>query len=285
MTGAAPLAPLVSVVVPAHDEAAVIGRCLGALARSPLAPRLEVVVAANGCTDDTVGVARSHHTVLPGLRVLDLPEPGKTEALNAGDRVASAWPRIYLDADIELSLDAVAGLVDALSGDAALVAAPGIVFDTAGSSRPVQMFYSVFAGLPYAADGLVGLGVFGLSRAGRSRFGSFPDVTADDLFVQRHFERHERLTTPGTFTVRTPRTLRSLVDVRTRAARGNTELHLAGADDTTGSTEDALRRIARAHPSAWPSLAVYVAVQVAARLRAPRSTERWLRDESTRLPV
>ena len=36
----------------------------------------------------------------PGVRVLDLAEPGKAKALNAADQVAIGFPRIYLDADI-----------------------------------------------------------------------------------------------------------------------------------------------------------------------------------------
>ena len=67
-------------------------------------------MAANGCTDDTVARARA----FPGVTVLDLPTPGKVDALNAADAAATAFPRIYLDADIELREGALKGLVDAL---------------------------------------------------------------------------------------------------------------------------------------------------------------------------
>ena len=49
-----------SVVIPAHDEAAVIGRLLEALVSDPRAAELEIVVVANGCSDATVPVAREY---------------------------------------------------------------------------------------------------------------------------------------------------------------------------------------------------------------------------------
>ena len=93
-------APRASVIIPAHDEGGVIDRCLEALDEDARAGRLEVVVAANGCTDDTVERARRH----TGVQVLDLPAPSKVQAINAADAVATAFPRIYLDADIVLDM-------------------------------------------------------------------------------------------------------------------------------------------------------------------------------------
>ncbi len=61
--------PLGSVVIPAHDEAAVIGRCLDALFTGFEPGELDVVVVCNGCTDDTASAARaSGHPV----RVVEL---------------------------------------------------------------------------------------------------------------------------------------------------------------------------------------------------------------------
>ena len=62
--------PLGSVIVPAHDEAAVIARCLGALLEEVAPGTLDVVVACNGCTDATAAVAREW---APLVRVLELP--------------------------------------------------------------------------------------------------------------------------------------------------------------------------------------------------------------------
>ena len=98
---------LASVVIPAHNEQQVIGRCLARL-MDGLPPDTQVVVVCNGCTDDTAGIAA---TFGARLVVVEVDRPSKTGALNAGDGVASGFPRAYLDADIEVSghdLDQVA---------------------------------------------------------------------------------------------------------------------------------------------------------------------------------
>ncbi len=75
------------------------------------------------------------------------------------------------------------------------VAAPRVDFRTDASSRPVRAYDDVFRDLPYAKSDLVGLGVYGLLENGRARFGAFPEVIADDLYVQRLFTPDERVTT------------------------------------------------------------------------------------------
>lgn len=270
--------PIASVVIPAYNEEAVIGRALQAVTAAALPGPLEIVVAANGCTDRTVERARA----FPGVHVLDLRRPGKTVALNAGDACASAFPRIYLDADVELSPDALGALIDALDGPAPLVGAPRVRFDTSASSAAVRSYYSVFSRLPYVTRGLVGLGVYGLSAAGRARFGAFPDVLGDDLFVERHFAAHERVTSAGTFTVHAPRDLRSLLAVRARVARGNAEL-ADTFEATTASTAAALREVVRERPTSAPAVAVFCAVSAGARVRARRARGlAWERDDSSR---
>lgn len=271
------------VVIPAHDEEKVIGRCLEALAAEGL-DDLEVVVAANGCTDRTVEVARSH-----GVTALDIATPGKANALNEGDDAATAFPRIYLDADIVLGPGALTRLVEALETEAAVIASPRVRFVTDRSSRLVRAYYEVFQELPYVRSGLVGLGVYGMSRAGRARFDRFPDVLADDLFAQRMFTEAERIIVDGTFDVQAPRTLTNLLAVRVRIAKGNAELAAtpdAGDGDfstSTGHTLRALVDLGRRRPDLLPSIVVYLAVTVAARVKARRAqATAWERDTSTR---
>ncbi len=278
-----------SVVIPAHDEARVIGRCLDALTAAAGGRPIEVVVVPNGCRDDTAEVARA--TGLVGLRVVELTEPSKSAALNAGDAAASAFPRIYLDADVDLAADALEPLVAALDVNEPVVAAPAVHFDTSAASRPVRAYYEVYRQLPYASEGLTGLGLYGLSAAGRARFDWFPDLTADDLYSRVGFVLQDvhllRETVHDNIALARP----NLVKVRTRVARGNAELASAAesgavgdvdASSSTRSTLAALGRLVVRQPRLAPGAFVYLGVVVAGRIRARRTAVTWDRDDSTR---
>ncbi len=105
-----------SVVSPAHNGSAVIGRCLEALARQSLASRLEVVGGANGFEDATIEVALGFLDQLPRLAVLDLRSPSQAGAPHDVDQACSTFPRLYLDADAESDPTVIAELLDVLSG-------------------------------------------------------------------------------------------------------------------------------------------------------------------------
>jgi glycosyltransferase involved in cell wall biosynthesis len=281
--------PLASVVIPAHNEETVIVRCLGALAAGSLGREIEVAVIANGCTDETARVAREFGVDIPELTVVELAEASKSAALNAGEVAVLAFPRIYLDADIVLDDEAMDGLIKALTTSEARVSSPHISFDFGHAHWAVRQFYRAYAHIPYLRGGIIGLGVYGVSEAGRRRFGPFPDLIADDLFVQRLFRPDERVTCPGTFTVHTPRTIRALLRVRTRTAHGNAQLARSDVGDvdntsrTTGHTMRALLAEVLRRPSEASAVAVYAAVTLAARFNARRIPETtWLRDDSSR---
>ncbi len=297
MPDADPRVPAASVVIPAYNEAAVLARCLRALepALHPRADfRVEVVVVPNGCTDDTGDIAREAARRSPAIRVVELPEGSKIAALNAGDDDATVFPRIYLDADIELSPGALPAMVASLQTAAARVAAPRVRFDVDHADVFVRSFYRAFERLPYVRDGLIGLGVYGVSEQGRARFGRFPDVVADDLFVQRLFAPEERQIVDAEFRVRVPSDVGSLIRVRTRVARGNAQLTQEEDERFTSSTHGTLRALAglvREQPSCALDAACYVAVTAIARILARRADRRaepstaWERDDSTRTPA
>ncbi len=80
------------VIIAAHNEARLIGLCLDSLGSD-----VEPIVAANGCEDDTVRIARDY-----GVKVLELTTPGKLPAIQMalGSLGARALePVLYLDAD------------------------------------------------------------------------------------------------------------------------------------------------------------------------------------------
>ena len=273
-----------SVVIPAHDEGRIIGRTLEALLASQDVD-LDIVVVANGCCDNTAEVAAGFDNV----RVIELAAAGKARALNEGDAAAKWFPRIYLDGDITLSPRALSAMIDVLDTGAARVASPGADFHVEGATWPVRAFYDVFTRTPYATESLTGLGVYGLSQTARERFQRFPELTADDLFVQRLFRPEERVVSDGRFRVAVPRDLHNLIRVRTRVARGNSELARHRQDEvddrfesSSSSTLRQIGRMVRRQPSLAPSAGVYVVVSVVSRIRARLTRARWERDLSTR---
>jgi glycosyltransferase involved in cell wall biosynthesis len=272
----------ISVVVAAHNEAAVIGRCLDALLAG--SPPLDVTVVANGCLDATAEVAASR----PGVRVLDLPEPGKANALNAGDRVAEGFPRVYLDADIVLPPGAVAALAAALEAGFALAVVPRREFDLSGRPLAVRAFYAINSRLPAYQHGLFGRGVIALSAAGRSRFDTFPELIADDLFLDSLFTDAEKQQVDAVASrIATPRRTGDLVRRLTRVRAGNAAMRQAAGPSVRPAVRSSwLRDVVLPRPWLAPAGACYAALTLTAALRARRSSGTgWGRDESSREEV
>lgn len=87
----------VSVVIPARDAAATIGRTLEAVLRQRIEGGLEVIVVDDGSSDDTAAVARS---VSGAVRVVSQrPASGPAQARNRGAAMATAPVLAFTDAD------------------------------------------------------------------------------------------------------------------------------------------------------------------------------------------
>lgn len=100
--------PSVSLTVAAHDEADVIGHWVEmALALDYPAELLEVVVACDGCTDDTAERARA----AGAHRVLELERGGKVAALNAAAAESRGAVLAFSDANSSWRPDALRLLV------------------------------------------------------------------------------------------------------------------------------------------------------------------------------
>ena len=277
---------VVSIVVPAHNEARVIGRLLGPLLSLGL-DGPDVIVVANGCTDDTATVAASYG---PAVRVLSIPVASKREALVAGDRAARSFPRVYVDADVELGPGDIVALSDALQRPGTLASAPARELALAGRPWLVRWYYDIWARLPEVRSGLFGRGVIGVSEAGHERLSGLPPLLADDLAASLVFAPEERVIVPGArVIVHTPRTVGDLMRRRVRAIVTVSQVERAeGAPGSTARTRPQdLFEIIRHEPRMAPRAAVFLAVTAIARLRARRAVQRrdytkWQRDESSR---
>jgi glycosyltransferase involved in cell wall biosynthesis len=284
-----------SIVIAAHNEAAVIGRCLDAVLADAAPGEFDVTVVANGCTDDTAQVAAARSRV----RVLDLPSAGKVPALNAGDAVAVGYPRIYLDADIVIPAIGVRALRDALAfpsmtNEAHVLAVTARrELDVSRSPLLVRSYYAINSRLPVFQNALFGRGVIALSAEGRGRFDRFPDVIADDLFVDSLFAAEEKREV-GSVSARitAPRRTRDLLRRLVRVRRGNASMRKAlaaskgGRDNVRRRARTSwLRDVALREPTLIPAAACYAAITLTAAILArlpQRPGATWGRDDSSR---
>ena len=90
-----------SVIIPARNEAAMIGGALRSVAEQACSDgAVEAIVVANGCEDYTAAVARSTAAELDlRTQVIELAEPGLARAKNVGVRAAAGRWLVFLDAD------------------------------------------------------------------------------------------------------------------------------------------------------------------------------------------
>jgi glycosyltransferase involved in cell wall biosynthesis len=281
-------ADAMSIIVAAHNEESTIARLLGSVLADATPGELEIHVVCNGCTDRTAQIASGFG---PDVHVLELPEPSKRAALKAGDEVASGYPRLYLDADVQLSTADVRELRSALGADGVLAAGPERQFSFAGVPLVVRAYYAVWERLPQVRSGVFGRGAVAVSRAGHERIAALPPVMADDLAISEAFNADERVIVGGTrVTVWPPRTFRDLVRRRIRASTGVTELDrgdLLSAQSRTSWGD--LAAIVRKEPALAVCVPVFVGVTAIARIGARRRVRTgdfttWLRDESSRRP-
>lgn len=130
--------PLVALVVPAHDEALLVGRCVSSLlAQDWPASRMRVVVVADNCSDSTAEVAGRAGAEVWARR--DELQLGKGHALRwAFDRLLEDSPApdavVVVDADSVAERGLVRHLV-AAAGSAGVAQADYMALDTPGSTR------------------------------------------------------------------------------------------------------------------------------------------------------
>lgn len=180
-------APLASVVVPAHDEARVIEGNLRSLLSGVAPGTLEVIVVCNGCTDDTARVARS----VDGVHVIEIAEPSKARAVEAGGAAATVFPRVHIDADVTMTGADVVALVSRLR-DGVHAVGPARVVPLARSPWLVRSYYRVWEQLPEVRRGLFGRGAIALSDEGQRRVDALPPAMGDDLAISEAFTDRER---------------------------------------------------------------------------------------------
>ncbi|SFD71699.1 Glycosyltransferase involved in cell wall bisynthesis [Roseivivax sediminis] len=274
--------PALAVILPASNEARLIGACLDALVASSAVPGgAEIVVIANGCRDDTAGRARAYAGVFAArgwrLEVIERADGGKLAALNAGDSAATAPIRVYLDADVTVAPDLLPALAEALDTPAPRYAS-GTLAITAPRNWASRAYARIWAQVPFMSTDVPGCGLFAVNAAGRARWGAFPDIISDDTFVRLNFAPAEREAVPALYRWPIAEGLAALVRVRRRQDRGVTEIAerfpaLLANDNKPPFPPARKLRLALRDPVGF---AIYSGVALAVRL-TPSRAQGWSR--------
>jgi glycosyltransferase involved in cell wall biosynthesis len=109
--------PRVSVVVPTHNRAGRLATSLNAVARQDYPPdALEVIVVADGCTDDTAGAFAAWRPPF-AARLIQQAASGPAAARNRGAAAARGRYLVFLDDDVEASPGLVGAHLEAHGGE------------------------------------------------------------------------------------------------------------------------------------------------------------------------
>jgi glycosyltransferase involved in cell wall biosynthesis len=132
---------MVSFVVPAYNEEALIGSCLHAILAETARVDCgsEIIVVDNNSTDRTRQIA----SAIPGVAIVDEPQRGLVQARRAGCLAASGRLVANIDADTMIPpgwLDKVLAVFEA-QPDLAALSGPFIHYDL---SKPVQVVVAIF---------------------------------------------------------------------------------------------------------------------------------------------
>lgn len=260
-----------AVVIPANNEETWIARCLRAVLASHGPDHAQVIVVANGCTDNTAEIARglTRDFAARGwaLVVLELMQGGKIAALNAGDGWVTAPVTVYLDADVGVGPDVLGQLAGALRRDAPAYGSGTLHIPTPQSAIS-RAYLRIYEQVPFITTGVPGCGLFAVNTAGRARWGKWPDIISDDTFARLQFTPQERHKVPGVYEWPIVEGWAALVRVRRRQNVGVTEVHarypaLARNDEKPALSPGAMAAMALRDPLGF---ATYAGVALATKL-------------------
>jgi rSAM/selenodomain-associated transferase 2 len=175
---------VLSIVIPALDEAANLARLLPDLARR--FPGAEVIVVDGGSSDETPGVVRNH-----GARFL-ASERGRARQMNAGARAARGEAVLFLHADTILPEGAPAAIAGALQDPAVAGGRFDVRFSNARwPFRMIAAFMNWRSRVTRIATGDQGIFV---RRAAFEALGGYPDLPLmEDVELSRRLKRLGRI--------------------------------------------------------------------------------------------
>lgn len=269
---------MISIIITARNQATDLKRCLNAIMDGAASDELEIIVACNGCSDETAQVARQFG---PPVRVIEMPPCSLADGFNLADRVASAFPRFYIQAQAVCRLSSIRRMVEQLSAGPALAIAPPIFMKLDESGPVVRSYYEIAQRMPSHLEGLRGSGVFGMSKAAKQRLADFPQIIAIEEFVRFSLKPGEFVRLESTRSwVTPPAACTGLLAAETQRIRGVKQLRGLEPSmnlDSGKRNRRVLRRLFFRRPDLWLEIAIFVFVQVFARVAGIAGPKRVVR--------
>ncbi|HEU4323202.1 MAG TPA: dolichyl-phosphate beta-glucosyltransferase [Roseiflexaceae bacterium] len=151
----------ISLIIPAYNEsqrlAVTVHRYAQALTARCHPSQFEILIVANGCTDNTVEVAEQLAVSLPSLRVIEIPGAvGKGGAVVAGLRQAQGKAVMFTDADGATQADSLLALVAELGQHDLVIGSRRLPESVVVQRQPLKrrMLGTLFAGTVRTCFGL-----------------------------------------------------------------------------------------------------------------------------------
>jgi glycosyltransferase involved in cell wall biosynthesis len=198
--------PVITFIVPAHNEEAWIGRCVAAirLTGNTIRVHYEVIVVDDASTDATSQIARDC-----GARVINVDNRQIAATRNAGARAASGNYFFFVDADTLTNPGAVRAALAAMRNGA--VGGGGIVrFDGWVPLWALALYpaYSVVSRIIK----LVGGCFLFCTRDAFERVGGFPEAyyASEETYLTAALKNYGRFVVPGPTVVTSARKLRTV---------------------------------------------------------------------------
>jgi len=109
--------PKWTVVIPTYNRLNILKKCLAALENQNFDQNYEILVVDDGSTDDTVDFLRSHPNQFPHVKVLQQNHAAAAAARNLGIDSAQGEYIVFVDSDIIVTSDYLAGHAEALANE------------------------------------------------------------------------------------------------------------------------------------------------------------------------
>jgi len=180
--------PRISLIIPAHNEAAFLPACLAAVerARQACAAPIETIVILNRCTDETEAIARA-----AGCLIVREDSRNLSKIRNAGAAVATGEILVTCDADSRMHPTTFSEILRHL--EAGKIGAGGAL--VLPERWSIGIVASVISLLPYLAFTGVSFGLFWCWKTDFDAIGGFDDryVSIEDIDFAQRLKRHNRL--------------------------------------------------------------------------------------------